>query len=277
MGTMMPLPDDYQELFEFTDEDRDRARIITQEFGEHLTGGIEGSISYPAAKSIFSLIARSYSDEIEARDVASCLAIASQDLARYDVVGTAPAVITDGGKIPLSVSAFAGSTQGRGGYIASSFTDPSRIGDTMSRWVDQSPDRTLLRVPEATNQLISHLNDFLGVRIAGMRHWASTKIDAKLGHVSPAAGDDSAKPTNSPSGDGLFRVTVNCKAKDYRIFVSPAYFVDWLYFGYPSTPVVGRLMSGRYIFGTDAISPSIFGDSGLFQIPESFTPELKRF
>ncbi len=211
------------------------------------------------------------------REMSSSLATASSDLALYSSVGRVPAVKTFEGTFPLSIAAFAGSTEGRRGYIDSSFTSPAKMAETISKWEDQKPERTTVTPEGAAHLILTNLTQFLGLRIAGMRHWIATQIDDKVGHVSPANGDDADFPTNSCSGDGLFTVTVDCTKKNCRIFVSPAYFIDWVYFGYPSTPVVGHLMAGRYIFGTDSVKPSVTEDSAVFRIPNSFHPVLKRF
>jgi hypothetical protein len=276
MGTRMALPHDSPESFEVTDEDRDRARKITQQVGEALTRAIKNGHHTETRSRLLQITNRPL-DDAQARDVASSLAIASQDLARYSAIGSAPAIRTDERSIPVSISAFAGNVDGAKGYIDASFNEPSRMNDTMLRWRDQSPSRTILGIGDATSLVLGNLYDFLGVRIAGIRHWIATKIDDKVGHVSPASGDEADQPMYSANGEGLFRVTVDCTKTNCRIFVSPAYFVNWLYFGYPSTPVVGHLMSGRYIFGTDSVAPPVTEDSAIFQIPNSFHPVLKRF
>jgi hypothetical protein len=237
----------------------------------------ETDLNQPLVRSQFAEQYHYIADEVPIRDVTSSLATATVDFTRYREVGSVPAIKTDDGIIPMSVSSFAGNTLGREGYLHSSYIDPSRMGDTMSRWADESPTRTILRFADAQVQMFTHLTDYLGVRIAGMRHWVAQKIDGRVGIASPAMGDEADQPTNSPTGEGLFPVKVSCKKEHCRIFVSRAYFVDWIFFGYPSTPVKGHLMSGRYIFGTDAIQPKVFEDSGVFRIPDNYTPELERF
>ena len=176
--------------------------------------------------------------------------------------------------VPVSIQSLMSDSAKRNANAEASFSTRSRARETISVWADQDQSRHLATSEVGLSGLVGQLGKFLQVRIAGIRFWGNSNIDER---VFDSDFSEDQNPTNSPNGSGLFRVTVSCTAKDYRIFVTPAYFIDWTFFGYPSSPVANHILPGRYLFGTDSIMGKITEDQAIFVIPMSFKPRLMRF
>jgi hypothetical protein len=203
------------------------------------------------------------------------LASASKDLAVYGQLGKAPVYLLDSGAVPVSIMSLFFDLKKSGVPVSEVSSRPSP--DSIERWSDESETRSAVSIEQATLGLKAQLIQFLSVRVAGIAHWFASNADEKITTAGPTSGENAQYPNYSPDGNGLFRVSVRCNTKGIRIFASPAYFIDWLYFGFPSSPVVNHLLPGRYLFGTDAISTTMTEDRAVFQIPASYRPELKRF
>jgi hypothetical protein len=71
---------------------------------------------------------------------------------------------------------------------------------------------------------------------------------------------------------------VACGTPGLRIHISPAYFISWIYFGSPTTPVSSYVLPGRYVFAGDGpMLPQLTVDNGIFSIPPNYTLTLARF
>jgi|GEM_PF-2121428 len=145
-------------------------------------------------------------------------------------------------------------------------------------------DRVVLTdTREAQAPVERGLKDFLSYRFAGIKKWADwirgpgTQISggSKKPPKGPTGG--SPPPPSVAPGGGL-RVQVSCLTPGLRIHVAPAYFINWVFFGSPTTPVSGYVLPGRYVFAGDGpMLPKRTRDNGVFSIPHSYHPALTRF
>lgn len=145
----------------------------------------------------------------------------------------------------------------------------------------------MIDIEEAEKGIQLSLSKFLSYRFWGTKHWprwnkgsrSSSSGDSK-DPPPQGGGSGSATPPPPPdvtSGGGL-EVEVSCRTSGLRIHVSPAYFIDWLFFGHPTTPVTSYVPSGRYMFGGDGpMLPKFTKDHGVFSIPPTYHPSLTRF
>src|SRR5262249_5141841 len=114
------------------------------------------------------------------------------------------------------------------------------------------------------------LKGFLSYRFAGMREWA--ELRARPGKWLRRRKGRAAHP-----GGGL-QMRVSCLTPGLRIHVSPAYFVAWVFFGSPTTPVTSYVPPGRYIFAGDGpLLPTFTQDTGVFCIPPTYHATLTSF
>lgn len=107
------------------------------------------------------------------------------------------------------------------------------------------------------------LNEFLSYRFAGMKKWA----EWIQGIGTPVVGP----------GGGL-QMQVSCRTHGLRIHISCAFFINWVFFGSPTTPVTSYVLPGRYIFAGDGpMLPTFTQDAGVFCIPPTYQATLTRF
>jgi len=142
------------------------------------------------------------------------------------------------------------------------------------------------KVGEAEGAIKRSLSGFLSYRFAGMRKWAEWIQGAGIrGFGGPNAPARGKRPTTASfppppavgAGGGL-QVQVSCLTPRLRIHISPAYFVSWVYFGSPTTPVANYVLPGRYIFaGEGPMLPKRKRDLAVFCIPADYHPALTRF
>jgi len=138
----------------------------------------------------------------------------------------------------------------------------------------------------AVGAVKSSLKDFLSYRFAGMKKWS--KWIKGMGnqifrgsegppHGGGTGGGGLPPPPALGPGGGL-QVQVSCLTPGLRIHVAPAYFISWVFFGSPTTPVTGYVLPGRYVFAGDGpMLPKRTQDTGVFCIPPSYYPSLTRF
>jgi hypothetical protein len=140
-----------------------------------------------------------------------------------------------------------------------------------------------------------YLAKFLSYRIAGVKRYPEYRMAPAappffqrirnllsggstrppLGRWAGGGGPPSAKSTVARHG---LQVQVSCITPGLRIHISSAYFINWVYFGSPTTPVIGYTLPGRYIFSGDgAMLPKREIDDIVFNISPSFQPSLVRF
>jgi len=139
---------------------------------------------------------------------------------------------------------------------------------------------------EAIKGVQRSLKSFLSFRFAGMKKWAEW-IQGSAGSFyggskgsNKSGGAGSGSPPLPPavgSGGGL-QVQVSCSTPGLRIHVAPAYFINWIFFGSPTTPVTSYVRPGRYMFAGDGpMLPNLTIDEGVFDIPYTFNVCLTRF
>lgn len=139
-------------------------------------------------------------------------------------------------------------------------------------------------VASATEGAHRNLSHFLAYRFAGFKKWAEWFGGGGDGWGGDGGGGGGTKrPAGTPpppavgSGGGL-QVQVSCLTPGLRIHVAPAFFINWVYFGSPTTPVTGYVLPGRYVFAGDGpMLPKFTKDNGVFCIPPSYHPALTRF
>jgi hypothetical protein len=150
--------------------------------------------------------------------------------------------------------------------------------DTMKDFARQDSAFLVTDVREAAESIQRALTQFLSYRFAGMKRWFDW---AQRGGTKPPRWPFRRRgnPPLPPLSDGGgLKVRVSCNTRGLRIHVSPAYFVSWVYFGSPTSPVVSYVLPGRYIFAGDGpMMPKRRTDPTVFCIPADYNPQLKRF
>jgi hypothetical protein len=145
---------------------------------------------------------------------------------------------------------------------------------------------------EAEAGVNRNLSLFLSYRFAGIRRWTEwiqglyglaskresgsepSTVPSTLG---PSSGGNVPPPPSVAPGGGI-KVQVSCLTPGLRIHISPAYFISWVYFGSPTTPVTSYVYPGRYIFAGDGpMLPRRKKDSTVFCIPAELLQRAKRF
>lgn len=145
---------------------------------------------------------------------------------------------------------------------------------------DQDEGLVVANVKEAEETVERGLRSFLSYRFAGIKKWTEwiQGVGGQLfGGSKGPSGSVSTPPLAVGPGGGL-QVQVSCLTPGLRIHVSDAYFVSWVFFGSPTTPVSGYVLPGRYIFSGDGpMLPRRKRDRGVFPIPPAYHVALTRF
>ena len=140
----------------------------------------------------------------------------------------------------------------------------------------QHPYR-ITHVSEAEEGVQDSARRFLAYRFAGLKNWSAWIQGAGSSGSSGAESGGGATPPSVGTGGGL-QIQVSCRTPGLRLHVSPAYFVTWVFFGSPTTPVTGWVLPGRYIFAGDGpMLPNLTVDNATFCIPPTYNPALTRF
>jgi len=155
----------------------------------------------------------------------------------------------------------------------------------------QSEERVVITdIREALEVVQRNLTSFLSYRFAGMqRSWTQEVETRERGEMkrrgsSPTSGKSKGStPPPPPVGSlptagppGVLRVQVSSLTPGLRIHVANAYFINWVYFGSPTTPVVGYVLPGRYVFAGDGPTlPNRTEDPTVFCIPNDFFPAVR--
>jgi len=165
------------------------------------------------------------------------------------------------------------------------FTFRRFMKDAYRRSKQQEERVMLTNVGEAKGGVRRSLNGFLSYRFAGMKLWGEwiQGIETHLFGESKGlfrgkgSGGSTPPPPAVGPGGGL-QVQVSCLTPGLRIHVSPAYFINWVFFGCPTTPVASYVLPGRYVFSGDGpMMPKRKKDRGVFSIPPTYHPFLTRF
>ncbi len=105
--------------------------------------------------------------------------------------------------------------------------------------------------------------DFLDARsaIGGFCHHLQRFLTARLKYFG-------SNTANLPNARPMLLFRVDCVHNHGRVHYSPAYFFDPnLVFGAPSTPVVGSIDAGLYLFGVKYPGQQLTFDAAKFSIP----------
>jgi hypothetical protein len=139
-------------------------------------------------------------------------------------------------------------------------------------------------VAEAEERVARSLQRFLSYRFGGMKKWTEWIQGSQLfgGPKGPSGGGGiggggTAPPLAVGPGGGL-QIQVSCLTPGLRIHVAPAYFISWVFFGSPTTPVSSYVLPGRYVFAGDGpMLPRRKRDHAVFSIPPTYHAALTRF
>jgi hypothetical protein len=135
----------------------------------------------------------------------------------------------------------------------------------------------ITNLEEAEGGLKRNLGGFLSYRFAGMKRWGEW-IQGRYGISRSKLPSGGTPPPPAVGPGGGMQVQVSCLTPGLRIHISPAYFITWVYFGSPTTPVAGYVLPGRYVFAGDGpMQPRRKKDPAVFCIPADYHPTLTRF
>jgi hypothetical protein len=164
---------------------------------------------------------------------------------------------------------------------------PHRLWREFLRHSERGEDGVVITdVHEAVEGVERNLSSFLSYRFAGMKRWREwiQGIGGRFfgGSKGPSRsrgpGGGSSPPPPAVGPGGGLQVQVSCLTPGLRIHVSPAYFITWVVFGSPTTPVTSYVLPGRYVFSGDGpMLPKRTRDHGVFCIPPTYHPTLTRF
>ena len=131
----------------------------------------------------------------------------------------------------------------------------------------------------ALSDINRNLNKFLSFRFAGQKWWLEfSGEDPKGARRSTESSESSSQLSPAFAPGGGLKLRVSCQTPGLRIHVSPAYFINWVYFGSPTTPVTSYVFPGRYIFAGDGpMLPKRTMDLGVFSIPPTNHATLIEF
>jgi hypothetical protein len=269
--------------FEPDRESVDRAEALSSRLFADLRAVLDEGPSFDLRRERFS--ERRYAEEAEGVPVGDVVSNVDQMAGDFAVArrwgGEFPCLTLDeGGLAPLSLTGISG--------IFRRSQPPESWPDFL---MDALPDSVLMRVwrrflrsqggegivvtdiNAAAASVERNLRGFLSYRFAGIRQWARGSGNDLFG----GSGSGGAPPPGQGAAGGL-QVQVSCGTPGLRIHVAPAYFINWVFFGSPTTPVSSYLLPGRYVFAGDG-SPlhKRTPDPGVFSIPPTYNPVLTRF
>lgn len=201
--------------------------------------------------------------------------------------------LDDGSLAPISLTEFFGHSF-FGTYESENWIDlwerhfpfpfpPHRFWREILHQSKKREDRfRVVNLDDAAKGIYRNLEGFLSFRFAGFKKWGEWIHGSILNKTSRPTKSDSGSSTPPPppavgTGGGL-QVQVSCLTPGLRIHVSPSYFINWVYFGSPTTPVTSYILPGRYIFAGDGpMLQKLTRDDGVFCIPPTYHPNLTRF
>lgn len=195
-------------------------------------------------------------------DIADTIRAAYDAFSLYEAINVTPVLQLDEAALPVSVASWLRDLMAAGQFPDDQgFDSVDAIGKVLHDWVPLHEGNRLLDFNSGLSLFKENIEKFILKRLEGIRLSESTPLILT--------------PPNAQKG--LYSVTVHCRTSGYRILSSPAYFLDWTYFGAPSFPVTNSLLPGRYVFGTDSVPGCVLPDGAIFKIPFDFNPQLMRF
>lgn len=115
---------------------------------------------------------------------------------------------------------------------------------------------TLIDTEMAVDNFCDELTPFLTQRLAGQAYLP--RADALVGGTSGGGGMNNLLPIR------VFSPTIGA-----RVSYSPAYFISYIVFSAPTSPAIGMVAPGRYIFMLTMNNSDLF-DRGVFDVPLTF-------
>lgn len=194
----------------------------------------------------------------------------------------------DEGLVPVSISELLGGPSPAAGpaawlemwewYGHPPLPPPHLWQEVLRRRGEEEEPFVMADVDETTARVEKGLGRFLSYRFAALKH---RKERTDRDGPSPRRPSDpvaSDPPPPAVGPDGGLQVQVSCRTPGLRLHVAPAYFITWVFFGHPTTPVTGYVLPGRYVFAGDGpMLPRRRTDPAVFSIPPTFSPALTRF
>lgn len=166
------------------------------------------------------------------------------ELALLDDIGAPfPALrVDDGDLVPMSVAAALGSARdySSASWWSFRFAAPWDLRESLTELQFRTSYEEI-GTREARRTVFARARDFLAARIAASED--STWLKSPL-RLARRRGE---QPVTTPGC--TFTVTTN--SPGLWVFWSGAYFIAANYFGHPTTPTIGVLQAGRYVFGVD--------------------------
>jgi hypothetical protein len=162
--------------------------------------------------------------------------------------------------------------------LRESATSPLPPADEFRR-AHPEQDEILVDVDMALDSVERGLSKFLSHRVAAIKRWPMW--NAVFGSSGGPTAVDLAPGVGATADGaplGTLPVHVSCRTPGLRIHIAPAFFLNWVYFGSPSTPVSSYVMPGLWVFAADG--PALAGrrrDTGVFSIPPTSHLALKKF
>ncbi len=219
---------------------------------------------------------------VDLRDVSDTIGkVAKHSNFFLSKLGSVPCITLPTGEMPIcSTGEFFGSNMVGNHWIEN--VTPAQDSGVLSGELDLMTSKFLGRedhpmlatLKESAEFLHDALSRFLSHRFGAYRQNGGPKVDRsdQLGYSTSWKNPGDIK-------NGSIYVSVQCNSLGLRVHSSPAYFVDWQYFGHPSDPLVqGWLLPGRYIFATDGPGmPEYISDNGVVAIPSTYKATMKRF
>jgi hypothetical protein len=285
--------------FELDDESVSRAENLSSRLMNDLRQASEGGPQSEIRRELFS--EGRYSEDEEGAPISDVVANVNQMAMEFATArrwdGEIPCLRLEGGGLaPISMAEFFGGPLSPfygtedwpelwDRYFGGPFPPHRLWREILKRFGRQQEGVVITDVYKAQSGVERNLNGFLAYRFAGMKQWAERML--KIGRSRPGGppwwpfrleGWGKTPPPPEASAGGGLRVQVSCCTRGLRIHVSPAYFISWVYFGSPTSPVVGYVLPGRYIFAGDGpMLPRRKKDPTVFCIPADYNPDIKRF
>lgn len=117
-----------------------------------------------------------------------------------------------------------------------------------------------------------NLSGFIAIRHATLSQGYTRDKVAGFFRNGPPGG---SPPGSTASSVKYLTVQLNTVNHGLQIQASPAYFVNWSYFGSPTSPITGSLIPGKYIFAGSGVGlPTFTVDPTIVDIPPNFNITL---
>jgi hypothetical protein len=278
--------------FEPDEKSTARATALAARMMEHLRQLAEEAPPYEVRRSVFT--EQRYAEQakgVPITDVVSNLRRMATEFAvarRWD--GAVPCLKLEKGEmVPISITEFLGGPwpQSLGvenwiewyeRYEGVPFKQLNRAWREALRGGALEGRFVVADIRKIEHSVQRNLSSFLSYRFAGIEWW--TNWIRGVGGRFPGGprGPASTQPPPAVGPGGGLQVQVSCLTPGLRIHIAPSYFISWVFFGSPSTPVTSYVLPGRYVFAGDGpMLPTLTQDPAVFNIPPTYHPALSSF